>query len=142
MPKRTEIGKLQIRNDASSDDTIVLIEKLLNADRKIKYCTNEINQGLQKTRNILVQRSQGELIFFVEDDLVLDPNCLAILVDTLSSISAQNERVGAIAPSLELADESKNVPQRAVKAIFWNGAKSYRSSETKSSGRVFMEQCG
>ncbi|HOS83129.1 MAG TPA: glycosyltransferase family 2 protein [Methanolinea sp.] len=91
--------ELIILDDCSTDDTQNIIEYYVNLSRKIKYYKNKTHKGLPGTRNIGLALSKGDLIFFVEDDLELDRECLSILVETYSRLS-KNFPVGGIAPRL------------------------------------------
>ncbi len=91
--------ELIILDDCSTDNTQNFVEHYVNSSRKIKYYNNKIHKGLPGTRNIGLALSKGDLIFFVEDDLELDRECLSILVETYSRLS-KIFPVGGIAPRL------------------------------------------
>jgi glycosyltransferase involved in cell wall biosynthesis len=92
--------ELIISDDKSTDDTVIVLEKYARLDSRIKINKNNINQGLPHNRNIALSNANGDLIFFIEDDLILFPNCLEVLVDTYNSLHLDNIKVGAIVPRL------------------------------------------
>lgn len=106
--------ELIISDDASTDNASSIGKKLQKRDSRIHYYRNHTNQGLHKNRNIAISISKGDLIFFIEDDVVLESNCLEILVETFKELEVVREKIGAIAPSLLLVKESSNVPQRKI----------------------------
>jgi len=57
-----------IINDCSSDNTEEIVLKLADKDKRIKYLKNENNLGVQKTRNIALNKSLGEYIAEIDQD--------------------------------------------------------------------------
>ena len=57
-----------ILNDDSSDNTEEIIKKFASQDTRIKYLKNAKNLGVQKTRNIALEKSQGEYIAEIDQD--------------------------------------------------------------------------
>jgi len=94
--------ELIISDDGSSDETQEEVKKLQLLDNRIIYHKNDQNLGLPKNRNEALLLVSGNLIFFIEDDLILEPNCLEILVETWEKIKQRNIKVGAICPALIL----------------------------------------
>jgi glycosyltransferase involved in cell wall biosynthesis len=92
--------ELIISDDASTDDTSIVSQQYVEFDPRIQYNKNPSRVGLPANRNVAISISQGELIFFVEDDLTVDRDCLKILVNTYKEFADINENVGAIAPRL------------------------------------------
>jgi glycosyltransferase involved in cell wall biosynthesis len=95
-----ENWELIICDDASEDDTPEVASEIAKGDPRIHYHRNPSRQGLPKNRNICISLSKGSLVFFIEDDLKLEPDCLRILVETLVKLKDQGVKVGAIAPRL------------------------------------------
>lgn len=91
--------ELIICDDCSDDDTSIVSKNFADSNKNIYIVENIENLGLPKNRNQGLNLAQGELIFFIEDDLILDANCLNILVDTYDNLSLSNN-VGGIAPRL------------------------------------------
>ena len=91
--------ELIISDDGSYDNTQIIAKEYEKKDSRVRYHRNAVCQGLPRNRNIAVSISQGDLIFFIEDDLILEPNCLEILVKTFEELE-QRVPIGAIAPRL------------------------------------------
>ncbi|NAT10279.1 hypothetical protein C4E22_01790 [ANME-1 cluster archaeon AG-394-G06] len=91
--------ELIISDDGSEDNTQIIAKKYEKKDSRVRYHRNAVCQGLPRNRNVAVSISQGDLIFFIEDDLILEQNCLEILVKTFEELE-QRVPVGAIAPRL------------------------------------------
>lgn len=90
--------ELIISDDGSTDNTQSVVRGYCEKDSRIHYHRNPQRQGLPKNRNIGVSLSKGELIYFIEDDVVIEPDCLEILVKTFNEIKAKGIKVGGIAP--------------------------------------------
>ncbi|MCJ7570338.1 MAG: glycosyltransferase [Candidatus Thermoplasmatota archaeon] len=91
--------ELIISDDGSTDNTLEISKKIMKKDSRIRYYRNTNKQGLPMNRNIVISRSLGNLIFFIEDDLILDNFCLETLVNTFEELNLI-KKVGAIAPRL------------------------------------------
>lgn len=75
-----------IINDNSRDDTEKIVLRLANSDKRIKYSKNEYNLGVQKTRNIALERSKGEYIAEIDqDDEWIDQNKLKKQIEFLKN---------------------------------------------------------
>lgn len=92
--------ELIISDDGSTDSTPLIAKKLTENDGRIRYHQNRFNQGLPKNKSIAISASRGDLVFIIEDDLILEPDCLEILVSTYSELKAKGCEVGAIVPRL------------------------------------------
>ena len=92
--------ELVIFDDASNDETIEIVNTFISTNLNIHYHRNRVRQGLSETRNLAISSSLGDLIFFIEDDLALQPDCLTILVDTYFALTQKNIPTGAVAPRL------------------------------------------
>lgn len=96
--------ELIISDDCSSDGTEIVVNELVDLDSRIKYFKNSVRLGLPGNRNSAISRSSGQCIFFIEDDMVLDSNCLRTLVDDynflISNGLSDESHFGAIAPAL------------------------------------------
>lgn len=90
--------ELIICDDASTDDTRLIAQSYCERDARIHYHRNPQRQGLPKNRNIGVSFAKGELIYFIEDDVVIEPDCLEKLVETFRELRAKDIKVGGIGP--------------------------------------------
>jgi len=95
-----------IVDDNSTDSTSKVVENTAKDNHNIKYIRNDIHRGLPASRNIGLSYAKGDLIFFSEDDLILMPNTIEILVKTYSTLS-KKYKVGAVAPRLILVSSTK-----------------------------------
>lgn len=91
---------LLIVDDCSSDDTMSVSRQFCWKDIRIKYYRSESNQGLPANRNLGISYSTGDIVFFIEDDMLLDKDCLYTLVNTFNMLKSKNIKVGAVAPSI------------------------------------------
>ena len=65
-------------DDCSSDESVILIEKLMKKDERIKLIKNELNYGPAKSRNIGLHYSKGEYITFLDSDDFWNKNKLKL----------------------------------------------------------------
>ncbi len=78
-------------DDASTDGTYEEVRKKFP---QIKVIRNEKELFLAGSRNIGIKNAVGEYIFLIDDDNVVDKNCIYELVMTLKS----NNQIGIVAP--------------------------------------------
>lgn len=90
--------ELIICDDASTDDTRLVAQSYCENDSRIRYHRNSRNQGLPCNRNTGAALSGGELIYFIEDDVVIEPDCLEALVATFHQLESAGIHVGGIGP--------------------------------------------
>jgi len=96
-------------DDHSSDNTPEIVKKLSAENHQVVYVRNETHKGLPASRNIGLIHSKGELIFFSEDDLILSPTAIEILVETFITLS-RKLKIGAVAPRLKLVSSARSYP--------------------------------
>ncbi len=72
--------EILISDDASSDDTQEICEKLMASDARIKYLRNETVQGACVARNNAIHSARGYFITGLDDDDEFEENRLASLV--------------------------------------------------------------
>ena len=92
--------ELIICDDCSTDNTEEIAQQYSTKNKMIKYIKNLSRMGLPGNRNIGIQNSEGEIIFFIEDDMVLDRECIKSLVRSLTEILAKQIQIGGITPAL------------------------------------------
>ena len=95
-----------ISDDHSSDGTDKIISKYLK-NKKIKYLRNKEEKLLSYTINKAIRLCSGEFILILDDDNVLDKNCLKYLATSL-----ENNNVGAVGP-ISLYYSKKNIIMNA-----------------------------
>lgn len=91
--------ELIILDDCSTDNTQEIGKHYVENYDNIRYHRNSVNIMQPGNRNIGLSLAKGELIFFIEDDLVVNKQCLALLVETYDRLKLQN-KVGGVMPRL------------------------------------------
>ncbi len=100
--------ELVIVDGDSSDDTPQVARSYMAKEPRISYHRSFPRQGLPRDRNIGISLTRGDLIYFIEDDVVIEPDCLEILVRTFNELKARGIRVGGVSPrSIEPEKEGK-----------------------------------
>lgn len=67
-------------NDASNDKTGELLRAYQNRKENLKVVTIKVSQGISYARQVGVNHARGEIIVFIDDDCLVDRDCLAELV--------------------------------------------------------------
>lgn len=80
--------ELIVVDGASTDDTPSVVKSYSKRDSRIRYHHSFPRQGLPKDRNIGVSLARGNLIYMIEDDLIMETNCLGTLVGTFVDLEA------------------------------------------------------
>jgi glycosyltransferase involved in cell wall biosynthesis len=106
--------ELIIADDNSTDDTFSVGTAMQNKDERIHYYRNPHNLGLPKNRNRAIEFAKGDLIFFIEDDIILQPDCLTYLVDTFRDLMSSDIKVGIIAPALVVENDIDKNNRRSI----------------------------
>jgi glycosyltransferase involved in cell wall biosynthesis len=83
-----EVEELILVDDASSDDTESVVRELQAHDSRIVYLRNAVNLKQTASKNRAVACVRTRYIYFGDDDSLLAPKALAVLIQTL-------ERTGA-----------------------------------------------
>ena len=91
--------ELIILDDNSSDDTEQISKCMMKLDSRIKYFKQISKSFLPKNRNLICKNSNSDLIFFIEDDLILDHECVQHLVNAYCQL-LENYKVGAVVPRM------------------------------------------
>jgi glycosyltransferase involved in cell wall biosynthesis len=91
--------ELIIVDDSSTTDVEEFIKQKVRNRSRIKYHRNKTRKGLPGSRNVGISISANDLIFFIEDDIILEQNALERLVKSCNMLVSSGEKVGAIAPS-------------------------------------------
>ena len=73
-------------NDASSDNSRMVIDEFLVKDKRVKCIEHDLNKGLGEARNTGVKVSHGKYVFFLDSDDYLPLDSL----ETLCEIAANN----------------------------------------------------
>ncbi|OGH05944.1 MAG: hypothetical protein A2W22_03380 [Candidatus Levybacteria bacterium RBG_16_35_11] len=81
-------------DDASPDDTLDYLKKKFAKNKKLKVIKNRKNLFTAGSRNVGIKNSKGELIFFIDDDNVLDKDTVKFLVEEFNI----DEKLGEAGP--------------------------------------------
>ena len=92
--------ELIILDDCSGDTTEEVCRRFTQSNSNILYHKNPDRQGTPANRNTGLAFARGELVFFLEDDILLESDCLSILVETYDQLIREGRRVGGIIPRL------------------------------------------
>jgi len=87
--------ELIIIDDGSTSDTEKVIQPYITEN--IQYVKTP-HRGTPYAWNLGVKKSKHSYLFLTGDDVILHPNCLAMLAETLQSV--ENKNLGAITPRL------------------------------------------
>lgn len=102
-----------IVDDASSDGTFETVKNEFSM-RMIKIIRNQENQLVSETRNIGFRNSNGEYIFFVDDDVVLDQETIHNLI---KFVKEHNANIAG--PIIFYFRKPKRVWSAGIKINFW-----------------------
>ncbi|HDQ15508.1 MAG TPA: glycosyltransferase [Bacteroidetes bacterium] len=91
-----------IWDDGSTDHTWQIIQDYAQKDNRIKPFRNTNNQGIPKTRNLAIQKSNGKYIVWQDADDISVPERLQIQIDFME----KNPEVGICGGWLHFFDES------------------------------------
>lgn len=70
-----------IINDGSTDNSAEICQKFTNKDNRIEFI-NKQNEGVSIARNIGIEKSKGEWIYFLDSDDFIDLNMFEYLIET------------------------------------------------------------
>jgi glycosyltransferase involved in cell wall biosynthesis len=90
--------ELIICDDCSSDETKDIVDSYLWHDNRVRYYRNPHRLGLPCNRNKGIKLSFGKLLYFIEDDVVLEPDCLEKLIIAFHQLKSKGSKIGAIGP--------------------------------------------
>ena len=94
-------------DDHSPDDTGNVLHEAFSSDSRFRYHRNEKNLQLAGTHNVGARLARGELLFFLDDDNILEPKAIFHLVHAFSA----DAQLGLVAPVAihQLSDGSRRV---------------------------------
>lgn len=71
-----------IINDGSTDNSLSIAQKFCDNDSRF-HLINKMNGGVSTVRNVGIEHSHGEFIFFVDGDDMLMPDCLEYCIHAI-----------------------------------------------------------
>lgn len=75
-------------NDASTDNSLQILENLADKDSRIKIINNRSNQGAAAARNIGLDKAQGEYICFLDADDIFEKDMIEKEYDAICRYDA------------------------------------------------------
>lgn len=94
--------ELLIINDASTDNTLIEIEKF--QDKRIRILTNTTNKGVVISRNRALEEAKGEFIAIMDSDDIAAPNRLTAMVNKFN----ENPHLALIGSHARIIDPEGN----------------------------------
>jgi GT2 family glycosyltransferase len=73
----TPAYEIVVVDDCSSPETGDVVRRVAGADPRVTYLRHEVNQGLSASRNTGVRAARGEIVLFVDNDVVVEPGYVA-----------------------------------------------------------------
>jgi glycosyltransferase involved in cell wall biosynthesis len=64
-------------DDSSGPETGDVVRRVAGSDPRVTYLRHETNRGLSATRNTGLRQARGDIILFVDDDVVVEPGYVA-----------------------------------------------------------------
>ena len=97
--------ELIIINDASTDETLDIVNKFTSKDARIKVFSNDTNKKLPRSLNIGFGHAKGDYFTWTSDDNIYLPNALETMVKELD----QNPNLSFVFSCEKFIDESGKV---------------------------------
>lgn len=110
--------ELIILDDCSSDNTGKVCKEYIDKDSRIFYHRNPINIKQPANRNIGLSLAKADLVFFIEDDLILEKDCVSLLIATFDELK-NKMAVGGIMPRL-FSELEKDLKYKSCEPIIFN----------------------
>lgn len=102
--------ELLISDDASSDNTHVVVQPFLERDTRIRYIRQPKNLGMVANWNWCLHQAQGDYVYYLfADDFLLGTNALSTLV---TALDAHPAAAMAVSPRL-VVDEAGQARRKA-----------------------------
>lgn len=88
-------------DNASSDASVELVERLFGSNQKLKIVRNSDNLFYAGGNNAGINNAKGEYIFILNNDTEIESNCLSEL-----SLALRDEKIGAAQPKILIYGET------------------------------------
>jgi len=126
--KNSDIGEFDweiiIVDDSSSDGTEKISENDLGI-KNFKIIRNEKQLMMVRSRNLGAKESLGNYILFIDDDNVIDPSMIRVLLDFMKS----NSKCGISGPSMYYFDSRKKYLDYQKISLFTGHTKGFVDGE-------------
>lgn len=93
--------EIVVYDDASTDDTLMLVEKAFSENSKVRIIKGLIHKNVTYARNQIIQACRGEFIGFLDSDDLLMPSCIEECVRLLRA----NNNVGLVCTGYKMINE-------------------------------------
>ncbi|OCA69880.1 hypothetical protein BBH99_03575 [Chryseobacterium contaminans] len=77
-------------DDCSRDETPKFIEDYVSKSKNVKYIRNQTNLGLATTRNVGIRASKGDILMFLDNDLLISNTFLEAHIDLYKANNNKN----------------------------------------------------
>ena len=104
--------ELLIVDDASTDETVSIIESYVQTDSRIRLAIKTQNSGIADTRNQCIQTAQGQFLAFLDADDIWHPEKLEKLLNFMLE-----KNVGFTYSTYDWIDEEGNTLNRFINTI-------------------------
>ena len=113
LQQKINVKEIVIVDDNSSDHTKEVVDWFKDNTQwhKFIYIKNEEKLGSAKSRNIGVEHSSGDYIFFMDDDCLVAPYACFGALYSFEKIKKEGVKIGALVPPIY---ERKTVPERII----------------------------
>ena len=91
--------ELLVLDDGSSDDTLIIAQRLAQADSRIRVLPNECNMGVAKTRNRGLDLCRGEYVALLDSDDGWYPQNLSYCSYAIVDVAGEKTRADYLVPS-------------------------------------------
>jgi glycosyltransferase involved in cell wall biosynthesis len=107
--------ELIVIDDYSREPVSPAIQDLLDRDSRVKCYRNLFRRNLPASKNVGISIAQYDLVQIMEDDMILDPDALRILVDAYRKLIEKDAMFGALAPSIPRVEYEERKDLRTVR---------------------------
>src|SRR5690606_38979449 len=126
--------ELLVADDASTDNTLSILERFAKGNSRIRLFVNERNQKLLKTRNMLLREACGHLITFQDADDYSHPQRLELMVKEFRV----NSRLGLLSSQVAYITESGNVVRTSRKPLDYQTVRGRMYERNVVGGSIMM----
>jgi glycosyltransferase involved in cell wall biosynthesis len=91
-----------VLDNASQDDTQLIVEQVSSCDKRVKYHRHEKNMGLIGNLDACIEFASGKYVKILCADDVLNPNCVA----SMATVLDQNKEISLVACARAITDEN------------------------------------
>jgi len=131
-----ESYEIIVCDNNSTDDTKLVLDRLIEEFPKRIRCFVEKRQGVHYARNSAAKKSEGEILYFTDDDMIAEPDLLENLVKTFDFNPRIGSATGLVKPLFD------KPPPKWVSKYLHNSWLSLTDKQTQDIFLVSEENCG